>query len=56
MNAVDDLRSYEQIAAAHETGLQKLIPVFQALYDQMSDPQKKTVDTVFQRKKRVARG
>jgi MarR-like DNA-binding transcriptional regulator SgrR of sgrS sRNA len=54
MNAVDDLRSYEQIAEAHEAGLHKLIPAFQTLYDGMSDQQKKTVDAVFQRGERRA--
>jgi protein CpxP len=50
MTAVDDLRSYEQLAETHEAGLQKLIPAFQALYDGMSDQQKKVVDAVFQRR------
>lgn len=37
MTAMDDLRSYEKLAAAHEEGLKAFIPVFQLLYDTMSD-------------------
>jgi LTXXQ motif family protein len=47
MNAVDNLQSYEKIAEAHEQGIEKLIPPFQALYSSMSDAQKKNADTVF---------
>jgi ABC-type transporter Mla subunit MlaD len=49
MTALDDLRSYEQLAEAHADGTQKLLPRFEALYDNMSDAQKKTADTVFAR-------
>jgi len=47
MTAVDDLQSYERIAQAHVDGLQKLIPTFQALYNDMSDDQKKDADKAF---------
>ena len=47
MNAMDNLRSYEKIAKAHEDGMQKLIPAFQTLYDSMPDAQKKNADAVF---------
>jgi len=47
MTAVDDLQSYENIAQAHADGLKKLIPVFQALYAEMSDEQMKNADKVF---------
>ena len=47
MTAVEDLDSYEKLAAAHEDGLKKLIPVFQALYDSMSDEQRKGADAAF---------
>jgi protein CpxP len=47
MTAVDDLRSYEKLAEAHEDGLKKFIPVFQALYDSMSNDQKKSADAAF---------
>jgi hypothetical protein len=45
--AVDDLQSYEKIAQAHTDGLQKLIPAFQALYNDMPDEQRKNADVVF---------
>jgi hypothetical protein len=49
MTALDDLRSYERLAEAHVEGVKKLLPRFEALYDSMSDAQKKTADTVFAR-------
>jgi protein CpxP len=47
MTAVDDLRSYGEIADAHAEGIKRLTPVFAALYDEMSDAQKKEADTLF---------
>jgi molecular chaperone GrpE (heat shock protein) len=47
MSAIDDLNSYSQIADAHAEGLKKFITAFQALYDSMSDAQKKNADTLF---------
>ena len=47
MNAMDDLISYKKLAEAHENGVNKLIPVFQTLYDSMSGPQKKSADDAF---------
>jgi LTXXQ motif family protein len=47
MNAVDDLRSYQKLADAHAEGLKKLVPAFEALYNTMSDDQKKNADAVF---------
>jgi len=47
MTAVDDLRSYSALADAHADGLKKFIPVFQQLYDSMSDAQKKRADILF---------
>lgn len=47
MNAVDDLKSYGQAADAHAEGIRKLTPVFQTLYDSMSDEQKKNADLIF---------
>ena len=46
-SAVDDLKSYSEIAEAHAEGLKKFIPVFEALYDKMSEDQKKNADMVF---------
>ena len=47
MTAVDDLKSYAAITEAHETGMEKLLPVFTTLYDSMSDVQKKAADEEF---------
>lgn len=47
MNAVEDFKSYGEIAQAHADGIQKFIPVFEALYNSMSDAQKKNADAVF---------
>ena len=47
MTAVGDLISYEKLAVAHEEGLKKLIPIFQVLYDSLSDDQKKSADDAF---------
>lgn len=47
MTALQDLQSYEQIAAAHVQHLQKLIPAFQDLYASMSPEQKNRADQVF---------
>ncbi|MGD0960740.1 MAG: Spy/CpxP family protein refolding chaperone [Methylomonas sp.] len=47
MTAVDDLKSYGEITAAHADGIKKLTPVFAALYDSMSDAQKKDADALF---------
>jgi len=46
--AIDDLNSYSQIADAHADGVKKFVPAFQALYDSMSEPQKKHADALFQ--------
>ncbi|MDR3425531.1 MAG: Spy/CpxP family protein refolding chaperone [Alphaproteobacteria bacterium] len=47
MTAIDDLQSYEDITQAHADGIKKLIPVFQALYGEMSEDQQKYADKVF---------
>jgi LTXXQ motif family protein len=47
MSAIDDLRSYQQIAEAHAEGLSKLVPAFEALYGTMSNDQKKSADIAF---------
>jgi hypothetical protein len=46
-SAVDELKSYAAAIDAHADGIHKFIPTFQALYDSMSDAQKKTADAVF---------
>jgi periplasmic protein CpxP/Spy len=45
--AVDDLKSYSEVAQAHADGLKNFIPVFEELYASMSDDQKKDADTLF---------
>jgi protein CpxP len=47
MNAVDDLKSYAEIAEAHADGIKKFIPAFEPLYAGMSDAQKKDADKLF---------
>lgn len=47
MSAVDDLRSYGQIAEAHADGIKTLTPAFEALYNSMSDVQKRNADLIF---------
>jgi periplasmic protein CpxP/Spy len=47
MNALQNMKSYEQLAEAHAQHLQKLVPAFQNLYDAMPDQQKRLADQVF---------
>ena len=46
-SAVDTLKSYAAVIDAHADEIRKLLPTFQALYDSMSEAQKKTADAVF---------
>jgi periplasmic protein CpxP/Spy len=43
------LHWYARLTAAHAEGVGRLVPVFDALYQSLSDQQKKTADAVFQR-------
>lgn len=45
-NAVEDLRSAAKLAEAEAAGLKRLLPPLQALYDSLSDQQKRTADQV----------
>ena len=54
MSAVDVVKSYESVIEAHEKGMEKFIPPFQALYDSMSDAQKKTADSLFRSRERAS--
>jgi hypothetical protein len=54
MSAVDVVKSYEAVIEAHEKGMEKFIPPFQALYDSMSDAQKKTADSLFRSRQRAS--
>jgi hypothetical protein len=47
MSALDDLKSYGDVAEAHAAGIKKFTPVFGTLYASMSDAQKKNADTIF---------
>ena len=47
MTAADDVKSYAGLSAEHAQNMQKLVPVFQALYDSMPDGQKHLADQVF---------
>ncbi len=47
MTAVEDIKSYGEIVAAHAQGIEKLSPVFEALYDELSVTQKKEADETF---------
>jgi periplasmic protein CpxP/Spy len=47
MNAVQNMRSYEQLSEEHAQRVQKLVPAFQKLYDAMPDAQKRVADQVF---------
>jgi len=52
MTAVEDMKSYGEVLAAHADGIHKLIPVFEALYNSMSDAQKKEADQTFRHVRR----
>lgn len=47
MNAVEDLKSFQDLAQAHADGLKQLTSAFQAVYDGMTPEQRKNADTVF---------
>ena len=47
MNALQNMRSYEQIAQIHAHGLQKLLPAFENLYNAMPQQQQQLTDQVF---------
>lgn len=49
MTAVEDFQSYGEFTGVHADGIKKFVPVFSALYDSMSDAQKKNADTIFRR-------
>jgi hypothetical protein len=47
LNAVDDLKSYGEIAEAHANGIKKLTPIFADLYAGMTESQKQEADLLF---------
>ncbi len=54
MSAVDVLKSYEPVIQAHEDGMKKFVPPFEALYNTMSDAQKKTADSLFRTREKAS--
>jgi hypothetical protein len=54
MSAVDVVKSYASVIEAHEAGMNKFVPAFEALYNSMSDEQKKTADALFRNRARAA--
>jgi len=54
LNAVDVVKSYGSVIEAHEAGMKKFIPAFEALYNSMSDAQKKIADSLFRSRARAA--
>ena len=51
--AVEDLRSYGEITAAHAVGIRAFAPAFAALYESMTETQKQNADAVFRRDERL---
>jgi len=51
MTAVDDLKSYLQIAQSHAGGMERFLTLFTPLYESMPDDQKKNADSVFREHK-----
>ncbi|WP_249277624.1 MULTISPECIES: Spy/CpxP family protein refolding chaperone [unclassified Pandoraea] len=47
MTALDDMKSYRDLAQMHADGVTKLVPPFEALYNSMTDAQKANADAVF---------
>jgi hypothetical protein len=54
MSAVDVVKSYQSVIEAHEDGMKKFIPPFEALYNTMSDAQKKTADSLFRSREKAS--
>ena len=54
MSAIDVVKSYESVIEAHEDGMKKFIPPFEALYNSMSDAQKKTADSLFRSREKAS--
>jgi hypothetical protein len=48
------VKSYQSVIEAHEVGMQKFVPPFEALYNSMSDAQKKTADSLFRNREKAS--
>jgi hypothetical protein len=55
MNAVDNLKSYQLLAAAQAEGMKKVDAAFGVLYAEMDDDQKKNADAVFRNERDMPR-
>ena len=53
-SAVEVIKSYEAVIDAHEDGMKKFVPPFEALYNSMSDAQKKTADSLFRNREKAS--
>jgi protein CpxP len=47
MNALDNMKSYAQVARAYADNTEKLSAAFEALYGVLSDQQRQTIDMLF---------
>ncbi|MDR3439695.1 Spy/CpxP family protein refolding chaperone [Telmatospirillum sp.] len=56
MTAVEDLRAYQEIAAAHAKAAGKLADAFEVLYGTMSEDQRRLADSVFHQSRRDVAG
>jgi hypothetical protein len=54
MSAVEGIKSYESVIEAHEDGMKKFVPPFEALYNTMSDAQKKSADSLFRNREKAS--
>ena len=54
MSAVEVVKSYESVIEAHESGMKKFVPPFEALYNTMSDTQKKSADSLFRNREKTS--
>ncbi len=54
MTAVEAVKSYQAVIEAHEAGMTKFVPAFEALYNSMSNTQKEAADEMFRGKVRSA--
>jgi protein CpxP len=54
MNAVEVVKSYAEVIQAHADGMKKFIPAFEALYNSLSDAQKKIADSMFRGRARAS--
>ena len=46
-NAVEEVKRFAQFSETQANGMKRLVPALQALYDSLSDQQKKTADSIF---------